>query len=351
VSGRSAKARSRRGPTGSAVAAARVLAVLLCALLLGACSEREVGSKKRPFTMYFVPSMDAQDLATNADVVGDFVAKRVSMALYGEEGRFHVRARVPMNYVAVVEAFGAGRADFAALNTFGYVLGHDIKGYPMEAVLMVLRGENRDETSYAAQIVVRTDSDIRTVEDLSGRSFAFTDPSSSAGFLLPMRLFNARDITLGNVVFTHKHDSVISMVYQGQVEAGATYYSPPRLVDGPDGPVEVPRDARSRVLSQYPDVMEHVRILTLTDHVVNEPWVMRSDLHPDPERHRAIRDAVVAALLEFTATPEGVAIIDKLYNVRAVTAIDNADYAAQVAGFVEEVEEALEAYAKGGMRP
>lgn len=328
----------------------RWLSVLL--LLLAGCAEREVGTRARPFTMYFVPSMDAQDLATNADAVGDFVARHVSHALYGEEGRFFVRARVPMNYVAVVEAFGAGRADFAALNTFGYVLGHDIKRYPMEAVLMVLRGENRDERTYCAQIVVRADSGIERLEDLAGRSFAFTDPSSSAGFLLPLRLLRERGIQLGNTVFAHKHDSVISMVYQGQVDAGATYYSPPRRIEGPEGVREIPRDARSRVLSQYPDVMERVRILAFTDHVVNEPWVLRSDLHPDPARARAIRDAVVVALLEFTATPEGVAIIDKLYNVRAVTAIEDAQYAAQVAGFVDEVEAALAAYeAEGSVKP
>lgn len=318
--------------------------LLLVALLLAGCAEREVGTRARPFTMYFVPSMDAQDLATNADVVGEFVARHVSRALYGEEGRFFVRARVPMNYVAVVEAFGAGRADFAALNTFGYVLGHEIKRYPIEAALMVLRGENRDERTYCAQIVVRADSGIETLADLAGRSFAFTDPSSSAGFLLPARLLREHGIQLGRTVFAHKHDSVISMVYQGQVDAGATYYSPPQRIEGPDGVREVPRDARSRVLKQYPDVMERVRILAFTEHVVNEPWVLRSDLAPDPERSRAIRAAVVAALLEFTATPEGVAIIDKLYNVRAVTAIEDAEYALQVAGFVDEVEQALAAY-------
>lgn len=329
----------------------RLLVLALC-LGVAACAEREVGTRKRPFTMYFVPSMDAQDLATNADVVGEFVARHVSRALYGEEGRFFVRARVPMNYVAVVEAFGAGRADFAALNTFGYVLGHEIKGYPMEAVLMVLRGESRDERTYCAQIVVRSDSGIETLEDLSGRSFAFTDPSSSAGFLLPLRLFRQHGVELGNVVFAHKHDSVVSMVYQGQVDAGATYYSPPQRVEGPEGPREVARDARSRVLHQYPDVLERVRILAFTDHVVNEPWVLRSDLSPDPARNRALREAVVEALLAFTATPEGVAIIDKLYNVRAVTAIDDAEYARGVAGFVDEVEEALRAYERdGGMRP
>lgn len=218
---------------------------------------------------------------------------------------------------------------------------------------MVLRGENRDERTYCAQIVVRADSDIQELEDLAGRSFAFTDPSSSAGFLLPLRLFRERGIELGNAVFAHKHDSVISMVYQGQVEAGATYYSPPKLSEGPDGPREVPRDARSRVLSQYPDVMEQVRILAFTDHVVNEPWVLRSDLHPDPARNRALREALVAALLDFTATPEGEAIIDKLYNVRAVTAIEDAEYAAGVAGFVDEVSQALAAYEQGSgaLRP
>lgn len=326
--------------------------LLLIALMISACAGQEIGTKKRPFTMYFVPSMDAQDLATNAEQLGDFVARRVSLALHGEEHRFFVRARVPMNYVAVVEAFGAGRADFAALNTFGYVLGHEIKGYPMEAALMVLRGENGDERTYCAQIVVRADSGIERLEDLAGRSFAFTDPSSSAGFLLPMRLFRKHGIALGNVVFAHKHDSVISMVYQGQVDAGATYYSPPRLVEGPDGIVEIARDARSRVLHQYPDVIEKVRILAFTDHVVNEPWVIRSDLDPDPERDRAIREAVVEALLEFTRTPEGTAIIDKLYNVRAVTAVDNAEYAALTAGYVDEVEEALMTYEReGGMAP
>lgn len=324
----------------------RSVVVVLLAMLSASCDQQEVGSRRRPFTMYFVPSMDAQDLATNADVVAEFVAKHVSHELYGEEGRFFVRARVPMNYVAVVEAFGAGRADFAALNTFGYVLGHDIKKYPMEAALMVLRGENADERTYCAQIVVRADSGIETVEDLRGRSFAFTDPSSAAGFLLPLRLFRERGIELGNTVFATKHDSVISMVYQGQVEAGATYYSPPQIVDGR----EVPRDARSRVLQQYPDVIEKVRILAFTDHITNDPWVVRGDLHPDPARNRAIRDAVVAALIEFTATPEGIEIIDKLYNVRAVTPIEGAEYAKSVAGFAEEVEAALLAQEQQGTR-
>lgn len=325
----------------------RSMVVLALALLVAACNQREVGSRHRPFTMYFLPSMDAQDLATNADVVGDFVAAHVSRQLYGEEGRFFVRTRVPMNYIAVVEAFGAGRADFAALNTYGYVLGHEIKKYPMEAALMVLRGENADERSYCAQIVVRTDSGIESLEDLRGRSFAFVDPSSAAGFLLPLRLFRERGIELGNTVFAAKHDSVISMVYQGQVDAGATYYSPPKIVDGR----EVSRDARSRVLAQYPDVMDKVRILSFTDHITNDAWVVRSDLHPDPVRNRAIRDAVVAALVDFTATPEGIEIIEKLYNVRAVTPVEDAEYAQSVAGFADEVEAALRAQEHEGKRP
>ena len=60
------------------------------------------------------------------------------------------------------------------------------------------------------------------------------------------------------------------MVYQGQVDAGATYYSPP--VDGK------PMDARTRVMSQYPDVLEKVKIIDFTKPIPNAPWVLREGL-------------------------------------------------------------------------
>ena len=53
-----------------------------------------------------------------------------------------------------------------------------------------------------------------------------------------------------------KHDNVVTMVYQKQVDAGATYYSPP------DKTGEF-LDARARYKNQYPDIFEKVKIIDL----------------------------------------------------------------------------------------
>lgn len=47
-----------------------------------------------------------------------------------------------MNDVAVVEAFDTGRADFAALNAFRFVLGKGKKGDGVDPSLTIGRGDN-----------------------------------------------------------------------------------------------------------------------------------------------------------------------------------------------------------------
>jgi phosphonate transport system substrate-binding protein len=305
-------------PRGPAFALAAVL-------LLAACADPEVGTRIRPFTMYFVPSVDAEQIALSSDQLTDWVARHVSQELYGEDFGFHVRSAIPTSYVAVVEAFGTNKADFAALNTFSYILAKDIKGYDVEAALAVVRGEG--ETSYKAQFVARVDSGIETLEDLAGKRFAYTDPASTAGFILPARLLQQRGIQPSDVVFAQKHDNVITMVYQGQVDAGATYYSPPRVVRDEDGTERtIIRDARARVLTQFPDVEEKIRIIGFSDDIPNEPWVVRGSLDPDPERNTRIKESVAAALVAYSKTEEGRRTLEELYNVSGLSRVDDARY-------------------------
>jgi len=323
-----------------AVRSLRPLLALALLVLASGCGDASIGSERRPFRMYFVPSMDAQELATNADEIASHVSRFVSQELYGEDTGFYVRARIPMNYVAIVEAFGTRRADFAALNSFGFVLAKDEREYDIEPLLTVVRGA--DEMSYKGQIVTRVDSGIETLEDLNGRTFAFTDPASSAGFMLPRRLFREHGVQLGNTSFAGKHDSVVSQVYQGAADAGATYYSPPatRVVDGVEV-IEI-RDARARVKTQYPDVEEKVKILAFTESVPNDPWCVRGTLDPDPERSERIKKAVAAALLDFAATESGRATLESMYNVSGLAEVGIEEYAG-IRQMVGELMEQLRA--------
>ena len=110
-----------------------------------------------------------------------------------------------------------------------------------------------------------------------------------------------------------KHDSVISMVYQKQVDAGATYYSP-----SADGKIQ---DARRLVLTQYPDVEKVVKILELSEPVPNDPVVFRKDM---PEEMKL---KITQAFKDFIKTPEGKKAFDEIYGATDIVDATDASYA------------------------
>lgn len=297
--------------------------IMACLALIGlsACTEAEVGSKRRPFTMYFVPSVDAQKIASTADEMTKFVEKKVSQALYQKDDGFYVKSAIPTSYIAVIEAFGTKKADFAAFNTFSYILAKDMKKYDVDAVLAVIRG--KDEMTYKGQIIARKDSGIKSLKDLAGKKFAYTDPASTSGFILPAELLKKEGVTLGGSVFAQKHDNVVTMVYQKQVDAGATFYSTPEIIEENGKKIEKIRDARSRVITQFPDVADKVKIIGFTDEIPNEPWVMRSQLYADAAKNQTVRKAIVDALVEYSQTPAGKTALEQLYTVSGVKPVSD----------------------------
>ncbi|MHC4081030.1 MAG: phosphate/phosphite/phosphonate ABC transporter substrate-binding protein [Planctomycetota bacterium] len=280
--------------------------LLVCLLLaMGACSDAPVGSADRPFRMYFVPSVDAEGLTQRSAELKQAVERFVSQKLYGSDSGFHVETAIPASYITVVEALGTKRADFAAFNTFAYVLARDVKGYDVEPLFTVARGMFSEESTYCGQIIARADSGIESLEDLAGRKFAYVDPASTSGFVLPRSLLKERGVELGDEVFAQKHDNVVTMVYQGQVDAGATYFSPPAKLEEDGKVVWAIRDARMRVLTQFPDVEEKVKIVAFTEEVPNEPWVIRGNLYEDRDLNARVKQYVKEALQEFAHTEAG----------------------------------------------
>lgn len=275
-------------------------ALALSVLLLAACQPKgELGSRDNPVRLYFTPSVDADTIASNSREFIRFLEQ--------ETGDYYVTG-IPTSYIAVVEAFGSGRADIGAMNSFGYLMANE--RYGARAHLKMIR---HGVDYYQGQIVVRADSGIETLADLEGRRFAFTDPASTSGYFFPLKMLRDAGIRLGNETFAMKHDNVITMVYQGQVDAGSAYYSAPAA----DGSI---RDARQRVLTQFPDVEQQVRILAVTERIPNDPFVFRKDLPDD------IRDRFIAAVKKFLASDEGQDIFRNIYSVEGLVDATDADY-------------------------
>jgi phosphonate transport system substrate-binding protein len=275
-----------------------LLGLLILAVSFAAFAEDKLGTRENPVKIYFTPSVDANSIATNSEHFLKFMEK--------ETGLFY-KSGIPSNYIAVVEAFGSSRADIAVMNSFGYLLANTKFG--AEAKLKTLR---HGKDYYAGAIYVNANSGIKTLKDLNGKKFAFTDASSTSGYLFPLKILNDNKIKLANTTFAIKHDNVITMIYQGQVDAGAAFYS-----DAFEGKI---KDARERVLTQFPDVEKKVTVLKITDHIPNDPFVFRKGMPAD------ITKKFIDGLNKYLATKEGKEAFKNIYAVDGVVPATNKDY-------------------------
>lgn len=273
---------------------------ILAISVLTACTRErgELGTESNPIKFFFVPSVDAQTLGDKAKVLEKYLEANTP---------YEFKFAIPSSFVAVVEAFGTKRADVAALNTFGYILAHD--KYGVEARLTTVRF---GEETYQAQIVAKADGPIKKLEDINGKKFAYVDPASTSGYLLPAKLFSDKNIKPSETVFANKHDNVITMIYQGQVDAGATFYTRPE-----NGVIQ---DARRLVKTQFPDVEKKIKIIELTEAIPNDPIVFRKDMSEE------MKTKITNALQEFLKTEEGKVTFHELYGVTALSPSTDARY-------------------------
>lgn len=265
--------------------------------ILSCTSKKELGSESHPIQFALVPGQDSAVLLENGKILEKWIHDQTGL---------YVKMQVPTNFVAVVEALGSQRVDLAILNTFGYIMAHD--KYQTSARLI---GVNLGLSQYWGQIITANPR-IQNLKDLNGKKFAFVDPASTSGYLLAAKLFKEEGIKPSEFIFAGKHDSVVTMVYQGRVDAGATYHTPAE-----DG---VPQDARRLVKDQFPDVYEKVRILKLTGPIPSDPVVFRKDLPPE------ITAKLIAALKSFGSTPEGAKALKNLYHLTGFKDCSDKDY-------------------------
>jgi phosphonate transport system substrate-binding protein len=275
-----------------------ILILTLSTVVSCTFKKAELGTEKNPVKLYFVPSVDAKLIDDKSKVIKAILEKTTP---------YKFEIGMPASFVAVVEAFGTKRADVASVNTFGYILAHE--KYGAEALLTVMRFGLPD---YQGQIIARTDSAIKTLADLNGKKFAFVDPASTSGYLLPLKLMHDAGIKPSETVFAQKHDNVVSMVYQKQVDAGATFYSP---VENNEI-----QDARRLVKKQYPDVEEKIKIIQLTESIPNDPIVFRKDLPPE------MKTKIADAIMNMMETPEGKDAFFNIYGATAFKRATDADY-------------------------
>ncbi|MCB5224542.1 MAG: phosphate/phosphite/phosphonate ABC transporter substrate-binding protein [Candidatus Cloacimonadaceae bacterium] len=258
----------------------------------------ELGSKKNPIKMYFVPSMEASSVISSGEAIADWMHK---------ETGYHFKVAVPTSYAAVIEAIGSYQADVAWLATFAYVLAHDKYGADVKFITV-----RNGLTKYCGQFVARADSGIDSLSHIAGKVVAYTDAASTAGYIYPSAILKREGIEPAKYTFAGGHPQAIMAVYNGNADVGCTYWSPE--ANGR------PRDAREKLLDTYPDVLEKVKIVALTDSIPNDTVTFRRGLPQDVE------EKLMKALEKFAQTGQGQEILHKLYDIDGLQPAKDADY-------------------------
>jgi phosphonate ABC transporter, periplasmic phosphonate binding protein len=136
-----------------------------------------------------------------------------------------VKIFTPADYDGVIQGLLGGTLDMAWLGASGYA---KIYLTDPEAVTPVLTKQNIDgSTGYYSIGLARKDSGITSIEDAKGKRFAFADPNSTSGYLVPgaelTEEFSPLDQYFSEVRFSGGHEQTIVGVANGDFDAGVTW--------------------------------------------------------------------------------------------------------------------------------
>ena len=102
--------------------------------------------------------------------------------MIGDKLGCEVKVFVTTNYNAEIEAMRNGKLEIGEFGPLGYVLAHQVA--KAQAVAAFGNKDGKPDT-YWASLVTYPGSGIKTVADIRGHSFAFSDPASTSGHLFP----------------------------------------------------------------------------------------------------------------------------------------------------------------------
>ncbi|MGA9595112.1 MAG: phosphate/phosphite/phosphonate ABC transporter substrate-binding protein [Acidimicrobiia bacterium] len=301
-----------------------------------AMAEPTIGTADNPIEVLYVPSVSADEITSG----GELLAKALNDAT-----GLTFDVKVGSSYAATIEEMCASPdKSIGFIPAQGYVLASDLCN-----VNIRLKAQRFGFDVYWTEYIVPRDSGYTSIFDLAGKKWAYPDPASTSGYLIPSGQFAKSGIKVGDSFEAGGHTEAVRAVYNGEADFGTVYYSPPVTTEGEvawdgtkenadinpddvdscavnaDGAIEcngvLPKDARANLASEAPDVIQKVAILTLSDEIPNDGMAFGPDFPSDLE------DQIVQAMQDFaTNDPEGFAAAFAAYSWNGVSTTSDSEF-------------------------
>jgi len=192
-----------------------IIGFLLCTIIIisGCRAGLPTKTEQNVLKMGLIPADDAEEMLRSYEPIKEYLSKKLGMP---------VEIQVTSDYTAAIEAMRAKHIDVAWFGPFSYIIAANVAG--AEAIVNGVRRSD-GKSDYHSIIITRADSGIETLEDLKGKSFAFVDPASTSGNLIPRKMLIENGIDPDNDFSTSyyagTHNAVEYAVANGKVDAGA----------------------------------------------------------------------------------------------------------------------------------
>ncbi|MBH0156023.1 phosphate/phosphite/phosphonate ABC transporter substrate-binding protein [Fictibacillus sp. 5RED26] len=200
------------------------LLLLTMILLLSACGtnnddkKNAKSNKDEVFTIGVIPAQTEGEMKGALDKLQKVLSEKMDR---------EVKITSYPDYNGVVEAMNYDKIDMAYFGPLTYVVAHEESG-AKAIVTQLIKGE----PYYYSYLITHKDSKYSNLEDMVSDAknvkFAFGDPSSTSGSLIPSIKLkdegiyrSESDSDFNNVRFTGSHDATALAVQNKQVDVGA----------------------------------------------------------------------------------------------------------------------------------
>jgi phosphonate transport system substrate-binding protein len=268
-------------------------------------TEVPLGSADKPIIMAIAPSATTDTLIASGNALAELLSKETGLT---------IKAVVPTNYQAMIQAMCSGNAQIGWLPPFAYLVAKQTmtkdaagKDVPCADVAYVALRNGLDH--YATQFIGKTGvftpgTTLDALKQFEGKKPCWTDPLSASGYVIPASLLAQEGVKTRAAAFVQGHPTVVRAVYAGGIcDFGATFV-----------------DARSDsgIQKDLPDVKDKVTVVYQTENIIpNDTVGFAYDVPAD------LRATLTAALDKVSKSEEGAAALKTLYSIDGLKSADD----------------------------
>lgn len=284
---------------------------LFCLFILSACDQKESATYVDP------ERLSANSKVEQVQPSDDTIRLGVGSIITPKEGYIYYRRLVEYlenqlampvavmdrgTYKEFNDLLSEGGLDVAFVCGGPYVEGKEA----FELELLVVPETLSGETVYYSNLIVPHDSPAQSLDDLKDKRFAFTDPQSNSGKLVPTYLLATKGYTpeafFSELIYTYAHDKSIHAVAEKLVDAAS-----------------VDSLIYDYMLDKNPEISSKTRVLSRSEPFGIPPVVVRPDI---PE---TLRRRLRTVLLQMDEDPVGRDIL-KGMQIRRFVESDDSSY-------------------------